>query len=68
MTSRSIKTLILPIVIIVSIMVFETSCGIYKPSDARKVSPNVDERVQQAIEEGRGFNLGKTLKVHLHHL
>jgi len=61
MTSRSIKTLILPIVIIVSIMVFETSCGIYKPSDARKVSPNVDERVQQAIQEGRGFRLGKGL-------
>ena len=39
-----------------------SSCGLYKPSDARKVSPNVDERVQQAIEEGRGFNLGKTLK------
>ena len=46
MTSRSIKTLILPIVIIVSIMVFETSCGIYK---------------QQAIQEGRGFRLGKGL-------
>ena len=28
------------------------------PSDARKVSPNVDERVQQAIQEGRGFSLG----------
>ena len=36
-----------------------TSCGLYKPSDARKVSPNVDERVKQAIEEGRGFNIGK---------
>ena len=29
-----------------------------KPSDARKVSPNVDERVQQAIQEGRGFRIG----------
>ena len=36
-----------------------TSCGLYKPSDARKVSPNVDERVKQALEEGRGFSLGK---------
>ena len=35
-----------------------TSCGIFKPSDARKVSPNVDERVKQAIQEGRGFKLG----------
>ena len=38
-----------------------TSCGIFKPSDARKVSPNVDDRVQQAIEEGRGFRIGKGL-------
>ena len=30
----------------------------FKPSDARKVSPNVDERVQQAIQEGRGFRIG----------
>jgi len=35
-----------------------TSCGIYKPSDARKVSPNVDERVKQSIQEGRGFRIG----------
>ena len=36
-----------------------TSCGVYKPSDARVISPNVDERVQQSIQEGRGFRLGK---------
>jgi hypothetical protein len=36
-----------------------SSCGIYKPSDARVVSPNVDERVKQSIQEGRGFRLGK---------
>ena len=36
---------------------FLNSCGIYQPSDARKVSPNVDERVRQNIEEGRGFRL-----------
>ena len=38
------------------------SCGIYKPSDARKVSPNASERVKSNIEEGRGLrlsNLGK---------
>jgi hypothetical protein len=33
------------------------SCGIYQPSDARKVSPNADERVKKNIEEGRGFRL-----------
>ncbi len=34
-----------------------TSCGIYKPSDARKVSPNADERVKKNLEEGKGFSL-----------
>ena len=36
-----------------------SSCGPLKPSpsDARKVSPNVNERVRQNIEEGRGFRL-----------
>lgn len=34
------------------------SCGLNKESDARVVSPNVDERVKQAVQEGRGFNLG----------
>jgi len=33
------------------------SCGIYKPSDARKVSPNADERVKKNLEEGKGFTI-----------
>jgi len=36
---------------------FLTSCGIYKPVDARKVSPNADERVKKNLEEGKGFTL-----------
>ena len=36
-----------------------TSCGIYQPSDARTVSPNVDERVKKSLQEGRGFRFGK---------
>ena len=43
--------------VFVSIL-FATSCGIYKPSDARKVSPNVEERIQKNIEEGRGIRFG----------
>lgn len=35
-----------------------TSCGIYQKSDARKVSPNADERVKQNIKEGKGIKLG----------
>ena len=53
--SRLIK-LILPILLL---LIFPlTSCGVYKKSDARAVSPNVDERVKQAIQEGRGFRVG----------
>ena len=59
MTGPNLIKLILPILFLLSFLL--TSCGIYKPSDARKVSPNVDDRVQQAIEEGRGFRFGKGL-------
>jgi len=33
------------------------SCGIWDPADARKVSPNADERVKKNLEEGRGFTI-----------
>ena len=33
------------------------SCGIYKPVDARKISPNADERVKKNLEEGKGITL-----------
>ena len=56
MTSLNLIKLILPILLLLSFLL--TSCGMLKPSDARKVSPNVDERVQQALEEGRGFRVG----------
>ena len=38
-------------------LTFLNTCGIYKPVDARKVSPNADERVRKNLEEGRGFTL-----------
>ena len=34
------------------------SCGIWDPADARKVSPNADERVKKNLEEGKGITLG----------
>tara|TARA_B100001123_G_C15090021_1_gene939234 strand:+ start:393 stop:965 length:573 start_codon:yes stop_codon:yes gene_type:complete len=34
-----------------------SSCGIWDPADARKVSPNADERVKKNLEEGRGFTI-----------
>ena len=36
---------------------FISSCGIWDPADARKVSPNADERVRKNLEEGRGITL-----------
>jgi len=56
MTGLNLIKPILPILFLLSFLL--TSCGLLKPSDARKVSPNVDERVQQAIQEGRGFRIG----------
>ena len=41
---------------------FLYSCGIYAPSDARKVSPNSKERVKKNLEEGRGISINKMLK------
>ena len=56
MTGLNLIKPILPILFLLLFLL--TSCGILKPSDARKVSPNVDERVKQSIQEGRGFRIG----------
>jgi len=40
---------------------FLSSCGIYAPSDARKVSPNSKERVKKNLEEGKGISFGKMM-------
>tara|TARA_B100001559_G_scaffold262296_1_gene227543 strand:- start:366 stop:932 length:567 start_codon:yes stop_codon:yes gene_type:complete len=40
---------------------FLNACGIYAPSDARKVSPNSKERVKKNLEEGKGISLGKMM-------
>ena len=37
------------------------SCGIYKPVDARKISPNSKERVKKNLEEGKGISFGKLM-------
>ena len=37
-----------------------SSCG--PPGDARKISPNPDERVKKNLEEGRGFRLDTSMK------
>lgn len=50
------------ILFIITFSFLLNSCGIYRPTDARKVSPNPDERVRQNIEEGKGFRLLKKNK------
>ena len=59
MTGLKLIKPILPILFLLLFLL--TSCGMYKKSDARSVSPNVDERVKQSIQEGRGFRIGKGL-------
>ena len=43
--------------IIIFTFLLLNSCGIYRPTVARVVSPNADDRVKKNIEEGRGFRL-----------
>jgi len=42
---------------LILLIFYLNSCGIYRPVDARKVSPNAKERVEKNIQEGRGYRL-----------
>jgi|TARA_B110000027_G_scaffold117584_1_gene129004 hypothetical protein len=59
------KTVILKkipfLVLLIITLFYLNSCGIYRKTDARKVSPNADERVKQNMKEGKGLTLGKAL-------
>ena len=46
----------------VVILSFLSSCGIWDPADARKVSPNAAERVKKNLEEGKGISFGKLME------
>ena len=52
---------LLQLLISIFVLVFISSCGIYQPSDARKVSPNSKERVKKNLEEGKGMSIGKMM-------
>ena len=56
MTNSNFFKIVVAVVLGISLL---NSCAALKPapSDARKVSPNVEERVRANIEEGRGFRL-----------
>ena len=60
MTGLNLIKPILPILFLLSFLL--ASCGVYKKSDSRVVSPNVDERVKQALQEGRGFRIGTGMR------
>ena len=47
----------LPKFIIILFFILHSGCGIYKPVDAKKVSPTGSERAKKNIEEGRGVGL-----------
>ena len=57
MTLKSKFHLIIINSILILCFFLTTNCGIYKPVDARKIDPNVNERVKKNIEEGRGFRV-----------
>ena len=46
-----------PVIASFIVMSLLNSCGIWDPADARKVLPNVNERVQKNLEEGQGITL-----------
>ena len=54
---ENISKKIVPFFASVIVLSLLNSCGIWNPADARKVSPNVDERVKKNLEEGRGITL-----------
>ena len=54
---RYINNKTLVVLVGIALMGFTNSCGIWDPADARKVSPNADERVKKNLEEGKGFTL-----------
>ena len=55
-----LKTLkIQPLVFLLSIIIFLSSCGIYKPVDARKVPTNDKDKREKNIREGKKIKFGR---------
>jgi predicted small lipoprotein YifL len=45
------------ILIFISLLMSLSSCGLYRPTDAKEFPPDPKLRVQKNLEEGRGFKL-----------
>jgi hypothetical protein len=58
MNYTKIKPIFINILLVISIFLTVSNCGIYRPTDARKVPVNDEERIKKNQEEGRGFTLG----------
>ena len=43
----------------IAILIMFNSCGIYQPSDARKVPTGSKEKMKKNLEEGRGLSISK---------
>ncbi len=43
----------------ITLLAMTNSCGIYQPSDARKVPPGSKEKMKKNLEEGKGLSLQK---------
>ena len=50
------------LVLLTSLLLYLNSCGLYKPVDARKVSPNPTERIAKNQAEGKGIRFGSGKK------
>ena len=46
--------------LIIGLLFLVNNCGIYKPVDARKVSPNAKDRAEKNIQTGKGFKVFDT--------
>ena len=46
--------------LIIGLLFLVNNCGIYKPVDARKVSPNAKDRAEKNIQTGKGFRVFDT--------
>ena len=55
--SKSFTTILIKFSSLLLIFFMISSCGLYKPTDARKVSPKGIDRAKKNIEEGKGFRL-----------
>ena len=49
------------IILLTYLIIQLNSCGIYRPTDARKIPPNASDRVKKNQEEGKGMRFGSLL-------